>query len=253
MAHLAADIAALSPIVEVLQFREDTILYRVAPSKKETGNDNDLATQRNETYLQRYDAGTTPIAQFATEGGPGIQGKLSLARRGAGASAKTAPRPRRRALPLHCRQHDARMAQVGGRRRRRRRYGLVADNFLVKHRLALGDLEERNWETVPTGVPRDPWSKAYRALLIELSPPHGDVTFSGTSYGTELASRRSAGAYAAERSQHPGAYPVVELATAPWTSKHYGKQIRPDFPVVGWATVEDVRAGRKAQAAARQA
>lgn len=37
---LAADIAGLSPIVEVLQFREDTILYRVAPSKKETGNDN---------------------------------------------------------------------------------------------------------------------------------------------------------------------------------------------------------------------
>ena len=31
-------------------------------------------------------------------------------------------------------------------------------------------------------------------------------------------------------------------------SKHYGKQIRPDFPIVGWATVEDVKAGRKAQA-----
>ena len=31
--------------------------------------------------------------------------------------------------------------------------------------------------------------------------------------------------------------------------RRYGKQIRPDFPIVGWATVEDIRAGRKAQAA----
>ena len=54
--------------------------------------------------------------------------------------------------------------------------------------------------------------------------------------------------YAAERSQHPDTYPVVELATAPWTSTQYGKQVRPDFPSVGWATVEDVKAGRKAQA-----
>ena len=52
----------------------------------------------------------------------------------------------------------------------------------------------------------------------------------------------------AERSQHPGTYPVVELATAPWMSKRYGKQIRPDFPIVGWASVEDVGAGHKAQA-----
>ena len=85
-------------------------------------------------------------------------------------------------------------------------------------------------------------------MLIELSPPHGDLTFSGSSYGTELGLKELSGAYAAARSQHPGAYPVVELATAPWTSKHYGKQVRPDFPIVGWATVEDVKAGRKAQA-----
>ena len=127
--------------------------------------------------------------------------------------------------------------------------GLVVDNFLVKHRYALGDLEEEEWEMAPDGTPRDPWGKTYRALLIELSPPHGELTFSGSSYGTELGFKALSGAYAAERSQHPGTYPVVELATAPWTSKRYGKQIRPDFPVVGWATVEDVKAGRKAQAA----
>ena len=114
--------------------------------------------------------------------------------------------------------------------------------------IALGDLEESEWEKNPDGTPRSPWGKSYRALLIELSPPHGDLTFSGSSHGTELGLKELSGTYAAARSQHPGAYPVVELATAPWTSKHYGKQVRPDFPVVGWATVEDVKAGRKAQA-----
>lgn len=38
---------------------------------------------------------------------------------------------------------------------------------------------------------------------------------------------------------------MVELRTATWVSKHYGKQVRPDFPIVGWATAEDVKAGRK--------
>ena len=46
----------------------------------------------------------------------------------------------------------------------------------------------------PDGKPRDPWSKAYRALLIELSPPHGDLTFSGSSYGTELGFKALSGA-----------------------------------------------------------
>ena len=50
------------------------------------------------------------------------------------------------------------------------------DNFLVKHRYALNDSEGSEWEKNPDGKPRDPWAKAYRALLIEGSPPHGDVT-----------------------------------------------------------------------------
>ena len=35
LGYLATDIAALSAIVEVLQFREDTVLYRVQPTQKE--------------------------------------------------------------------------------------------------------------------------------------------------------------------------------------------------------------------------
>ena len=36
LGYLAADIAALSTIVEVLQFREDTVLYSVRSQQKET-------------------------------------------------------------------------------------------------------------------------------------------------------------------------------------------------------------------------
>ena len=35
LGYLATDIAALSAIVEVLQFREDTVLYSVQPKQKE--------------------------------------------------------------------------------------------------------------------------------------------------------------------------------------------------------------------------
>ena len=210
--------------------------------------------KRNDAYTARYAVGEAadPYAAFANESGPGIVGRLLSCRKGDwGIGQDNAPvPPESRFLFLvpetmrgWLKWRDSRVVASD--------MGLVRDGFAVKHRLALGDPEEDgNWEKNPDGTSRDPWSKAYRALLIELSPPHGELTFSGGSYGTELGFKALAGAYAAERSQHPGGtYPVVQLATAPWTSKNYGKQIRPDFPIVGWATVEDVRAGRKSQAA----
>ena len=48
--------------------------------------------------------------------------------------------------------------------------GYVRDNFLVQHRAALGDDDESAWEKNPDGTPRDPWTRTYRALLIEMSP-----------------------------------------------------------------------------------
>ena len=95
----------------------------------------------------------------------------------------------------------------------------------------------------------DPWSKSYRALLIEFSPPHGDVTLSGSAYGTELALKALCRVYSAEAALHPGAYPVVNLSTAPYTSNSTVADQGRGFDIAGWATVEDVKAGRKAQAA----
>ena len=42
--------------------------------------------------------------------------------------------------------------------------GLVVDNFRVKHRDALGDLEESEWEKNPDGTPRDPWAQSLSSL-----------------------------------------------------------------------------------------
>jgi hypothetical protein len=128
----------------------------------------------------------------------------------------------------------------------------VRDNFLVRHRYTLGDDDEEQWEKDPNGAPRDPWSRSYRALLIGLSPPHGDVTFSSASYGASLALKEICKIYSAESHLHEDAFPVVELATRTRQNKHYGPIKGPWFEVVGWATVEDVKAGRKAGAAVRE-
>ena len=90
LGDLAADLDRLAAIVEVLQFREDTILYCVKPSKRKQ-KIRTTSTKRNDTYAARYDTGD-PYAQFANEGGPGIQGKLLTCKKGCGALAKTAPR-----------------------------------------------------------------------------------------------------------------------------------------------------------------
>ena len=75
------------------------------------------------------------------------------------------------------------------------------------------------------------------------------MTLSGSSYGLELALKEICRAYSAEAALHPDAYPVVGLSTKTRPNKNWGPIKGPWFDVHGWASVEDVRAGRKAQAA----
>lgn len=205
---------------------------------------SDLAKRRNDTYVQRYDV--DPYAAFASEGGPGIQGKRLTCKKGDWALGQddTPVPPGTQFLLIVSEMMRGWLKWEAGKVTAAD-MGFVRDNYLVKHRYALGDLDEELWEKDPTGKSRDPWSLNYRTLAIEVSPPHGDVTLVGSSYGMEIACKEICGIYSAGRLHHPDAYPVIELATAPWMSKRYGKQIRPDFTVVGWATVEDIKAGRK--------
>jgi hypothetical protein len=123
--------------------------------------------------------------------------------------------------------------------------GLIKDGFLMKHRYALGDMDETQWRTDPSGAPMDPWSQYISVQLVEMSPPHSDVTFASQSWGGSLALKDMCRVYAIDAEQHPDCFPVVSLAVRSRPHKAYGTIKGPWFIVRGWASVEDVKAGRK--------
>jgi hypothetical protein len=208
---------------------------------------------KNSTYLTRYDAAPDPYLAFANESGPGIQGSLLACRKGdwgIGPDASPVKAGTRFLLIVTetmrgwlC-WRDGTVVNAD--------MAFVRDNVPMKHRYALGDEDPEQWEKNPDGTPRDPWSPSYRTLLIELSPPHGDFTFSSSAWGGQLALKEICKVYAAEAPLHDGAFPVVELTTRTRQNKNYGAIKGPWFDVVGWATVEDVRAGRKVGAALKK-
>src|SRR5262249_29153285 len=114
----------------------------------------------------------------------------------------------------------------------------------MPHLDSLPDRDKSEWAVVD-GKAQDPWQPCYRMLLIEMAVPHGDVTFSGGAYGTELALRNLCLHFSQDRHLYPEAMPVVSLGTHTRHSKAYGDITGPAFDIRGWATVEDVKAGRK--------
>jgi hypothetical protein len=209
-------------------------------------------TDSNTSYLARYNDNRDPYEAFASEGGPGIQGRLLTCTKGEwGVGADKEP----------IKDGTKCLAIVDTMGRGWFRwwngvvtdtvFGLVKDNFLVPHRFSLGDNEEDQWEKDPAGNPRDPWTRTYRMVLVEMTAPHGDLTFTSSAWGAQLALQDLARAYSADKHRYPDAYPVVELSTKTRQSKSYGKLKGPWFTVTGWATVEDVRAGRKTKAKAK--
>ena len=208
---------------------------------------NDVAkVEQKAAYVARYDTEPAdPYAAFAAEGGPGIKGKLLTCSKGdwsIGADKTPVgegpqflfivPETMRGWL----RWQDGAVTDAD--------MGYVRDNFQLKHRAALGDDDESAWEK-NDGTPRDPWTRTYRALLIEMKPPHGDVTFSGSSFGAQIALKEICRVYSEDKHRFPDAFPVVQLTTKTRQHKSYGAIKGPWFDVVGWASVEDVKAGKK--------
>jgi hypothetical protein len=206
---------------------------------------------KNETYVSRYTGAEDPFAAFANEGGPGIQGKLLTCKKGVWGIGADSDAVKAGTLFLALVPSTMRgwLKWVDGKVVDAR-MGLVANGFLMPHLYSLPDRDESQWEKNPDGTPRDPWSKCYRLLLIETAPPHGDVTFSGSSYGAQLACQALCGVYSVDSHLYEGAYPVVALGTRTRVSRSYGRIVGPSFDVQGWATIEDVKAGRKKRAKA---
>jgi hypothetical protein len=126
----------------------------------------DLAKQSNAAYVARYQGPEDPYANFANEGGPGIQGKLLTCRKGDWTIGQDAtPVPADTRFLLLVPEIMRGWLKWSGGSVIAADMGFVRDNFLVKHRYALGDLDEGLWEKDPDGAPRDPWSHSYRALL----------------------------------------------------------------------------------------
>jgi hypothetical protein len=211
-------------------------------------------TQRNDSYVARYNSAENPYAAFANEGGPGIQGKLLTCKKGTwGIGADNdSVKPGTLYLAIVPSSMRGWLKWVDGKVVDAR-MGLIAEGFLMPHEYSLPDRDESQWEKNPDGTPRDPWSKCFRLSMIEMAPPHGDVTFSGSSYGAQLALQALCGVYSVDSPLYPGAYPVVALGSRTRVSRSYGKITGPSFDVQGWATIEDVKAGRKKRVKAAKA
>jgi hypothetical protein len=200
-----------------------------------------------QNYVARYTGDVDPYKAFANEAGPMIQGTLLTCKKGLWEMGRDeTPVPEGKLFLLIVPSMMRGMLKWMGGTVVDARIGLVKDNYLVPHRYTLGDLDEAAWEKGPDGVPRDPWTKSYLVQLIELSPPHGELTFSGGSYGARLTCQHICGVYSEQGPAQPDMYPVVTLGTKARATKSYGKILGPWFEVQGWATIEDVKSGRKA-------
>jgi hypothetical protein len=71
------------------------------------------------------------------------------------------------------------------------------------------------------------------------------LLWTGSSWGAKEGLQDLIKSYLSQRHLHEGCHPVIELASFNKPSKQYGTVKQPRFPIVGWATLEDVKAGRK--------
>jgi hypothetical protein len=111
-----------------------------------------------------------------------------------------------------------------------RRIGKVEDGFKIPARAELGDLDDSHWEKDSSGHPRDPWVNQY-FLPVEDLDTGALAIFATGSRGGQEAIGRLCQIYA--RGWRKG-LPIVELATASYKHKRYGRIETPDLRIVGW-------------------
>ena len=96
----------------------------------------------------------------------------------------------------------------------------------------LPDQDKTEWPLGLNGEPSDRWRDTRYLHLID--PNTGaDYTFVTESYGGRKAIGALKQQIANVRTAHPGALPLVQLASAPMKTR-FGPKPRPDFKVVGW-------------------
>ena len=145
--------------------------------------------EQKAAYVARYD--TKPadrFAAFANEGGPGIKGKLLTCSKGdwsVGADKDTGGE-RHRSSSSSCQTRCEAGSALARRCRHRRRHGSTWATTSNSSTAPLLATTRGRWEKTDD-TPRDPWMRTYRALLIEMTAPHGDITYTGSSCGAQIA------------------------------------------------------------------
>ena len=209
---------------------------------------NELTKQSNARYVARYQQDGDPFKTFAKEGGAGIRGqRLSFAKGDWAAGTDKTPVPIG-TLMLALVHETASRGWVKWRDNAvvDARVEFVATGGFLPRRYELDDLDDETWETDPkTGEKRDPWVRDFRVVLVGLAVPHQEYTFSGGSYGAQLALQALCGAFSEGRAEHPDMSPVVKLGVSSRQSTRYGKILQPSFEIVGWASEAEVRSGKK--------
>jgi hypothetical protein len=106
--------------------------------------------------------------------------------------------------------------------------GYVAESFIPKERVDLGDLDEADWAKNKQDEPIDPWEFGY---FIRLTDEGGRVyAWSAISAGARRAIGDLSRQFARKRRN-----PLVKLASDSYRHPDYGKVIVPVLEILGWA------------------
>ncbi len=101
----------------------------------------------------------------------------------------------------------------------------------------LGDTDPSKWEVGPDGEQKDPWARTVRMGLFDLETRETGY-FTSSSYGGRDAVNAFCAAYEKDRLRFPGQVPIVQLESASYRHKTYGKVHKPSFEIVGWTTLD---------------
>jgi hypothetical protein len=97
----------------------------------------------------------------------------------------------------------------------------------------LGHTDETLWEIGPDGNPTDPWQPTQRLVMREAKGKRL-VTFATSSWGGRTCLGKLCQDYDADRNEHPGAMPVVQLGLFMHRHKQFGEIAQPRLDIVGW-------------------
>jgi hypothetical protein len=118
----------------------------------------------------------------------------------------------------------------------------LAEGYKPMQREDLGDTDTALWEVdEDTGKAIDPWSFTNLVPLRELGGER-EFIFTTSSNGGIQAVGKLCTSYGAQRLQHPGELPIVELLSGSYRHRRYGDVPFPVFKLISWKSEAELTA-----------